>query len=236
MGASFVCLALFILAYILVIFEEFLRLRKSKAMMVAAGAIWLVIAASYPNTYREALEKSFLDFSQLFFFLVVAMAFVHTLSERNVFAALQARLKGLRLSLRGLFWLSGGLAFVISPLLDNLTTALVLGSLVITLANHNRHFISLALINLVVAANAGGAFSPFGDITTLMVWQSGKVPFLDFFKLFVPCLLSFFIPALALQSAVPKNTLLSFDRSNIQKFKMKPGALGFCGFFLLPYW
>jgi Na+/H+ antiporter NhaD/arsenite permease-like protein len=122
----------------------------------------------------------------------------------NLFKALSSYLVNLGLSLRQLFWLTGILAFFISPLADNLTTALLMASVVTAIAPDNCRFISLSCINIVVAANAGGAFSPFGDITTLMVWQKGLVPFADFFTLFLPSLLNFLLPAFCMHWAIPK--------------------------------
>ena len=90
---------------------------------------------------------------------------------RNVFEALRTWLIARGFGYRQLFWITGGLAFFISPVADNLTTALLMCAVVLAVAGGNGRFVLLAAINIVVAANAGGAFSPFGDITTLMVWQ-----------------------------------------------------------------
>ena len=83
-----------------------------------------------------------------------------------------------------------------------------MGAVVMAVGGGNKKFVTLACINLVVAANAGGAFSPFGDITTLMVWQKGKVSFLEFFDIFVPSLVNWSVPAvlmsLAIEKKVPK--------------------------------
>ena len=83
----------------------------------------------------------------------------------------------------------------LSPIADNLTTALTMCAVVLAVGKGNKNFTSISCVNIVVAANAGGAFSPFGDITTLMVWQAGYVEFLQFFKLFLPSLVNFIIPA-----------------------------------------
>ncbi|MCF7982203.1 MAG: sodium:proton antiporter NhaD, partial [Pseudomonadales bacterium] len=74
---------------------------------------------------------------------------------------------------------------------------------VLAVGGDNRKFVSLACINIVVGANAGGAFSPFGDITTLMVWQKGVIAFQDFFALFVPSLVNFLIPAVIMHFFIP---------------------------------
>jgi Na+/H+ antiporter NhaD/arsenite permease-like protein len=85
-----------------------------------------------------------------------------------------------------------------------LTTALLMGAVAMAVGGRNRRFIIVACINIVVGANAGGAFSPFGDITTLMVWQKGRVEFGQFFALFVPALFNWLIPALIMSFSVPK--------------------------------
>jgi Na+/H+ antiporter NhaD/arsenite permease-like protein len=96
------------------------------------------------------------------------------------------------------------LAFVISPVADNLTTALVMGAVAMAAGAGAPRFVALSCINIVVAANAGGAFSPFGDITTLMVWQKGVVGFAEFFRLFLPSVVDFLVPAALMHAAVPR--------------------------------
>jgi hypothetical protein len=107
-------------------------------------------------------------------------------------------------SLRQLFWITGTISFFLSPLIDNLTTALVMSAVAMAVGKGNPRFVLLASINIVVAANAGGAFSPFGDITTLMVWQAGVLEFATFFALFIPSVVNYLIPAIVMQFAVPK--------------------------------
>ena len=104
---------------------------------------------------------------------------------------------------RTLFWMTGCLAFLISPLADNLTTALILCAVILTVGGDQPGFVPVACTNIVVAANAGGAFSPFGDITTLMVWQKGIIEFGGFFALFLPALINFLVPAFIMQWAIP---------------------------------
>ena len=201
-------LAVFGIAYGLVICEEFLGLRKSKPVMVAAGIIWVVVAYAYASKGRtefagEALRHNLLEYAELLLFLLSAMTYVNTLEERNVFQSLRSRLVLRGFSLGAMYWLTGGLAFFISPLADNLTTALVMGAVALTVGAGKPRFIAVACINIVVAANAGGAFSPFGDVTTLMVWQKGVLRFEEFFRLFVPSLFDWLIPATIMARAVP---------------------------------
>ena len=94
-----------------------------------------------------------------------------------MFEKLRAWLVGLGFGYRSLFWVTGVLAFCLSPIADNMTTALVMGTVIMALGKDEPKFVSIGCVNVVVAANAGGAFSPFGDITTLMMWQAGRVEF-----------------------------------------------------------
>jgi Na+/H+ antiporter NhaD/arsenite permease-like protein len=206
---GYVALAVFLAAYVLVILEEVLLLRKSKPVMVAAGAIWILTAIAYvshnqSHAVAEILRHNLLEYAELMLFLLSAMTFINTMSERNIFEALRTRLVSLGLSLRAVFWLTGMLAFFISPVADNLTTALVMGAVVLAMGAGNGRFIAAACINVVVAANAGGAFSPFGDITTLMVWQKGVVQFGDFFALFVPSLINWLVPAALISMTISR--------------------------------
>jgi Na+/H+ antiporter NhaD/arsenite permease-like protein len=203
------CLALFGIAYSLVVIEENIHLKKSKPVMLFAGLIWMLVAWRYQQAGIEdqvapLLRHNLLEFAELMLFLMAAMSYINTLDERNVFGALRGRLVASGMSLRAIYWVTGILAFVISPIADNLTTAMVMGAVVLAIGQNQPAFLVVSCINIVVAANAGGAFSPFGDITTLMVWQKGLVDFTEFLALFIPSLVSWIIPAAAMWFAVPK--------------------------------
>ncbi len=205
-------LAIFVGAYVLVMAEEFTHLRKSKPVVLAAGVIWLLIAFYYTNEtghsegVGEAVRHNILEFAELFLFLLAAMTYINSMEERNVFEALRSWLVSRGYSYRKLFWLTGILAFCISPVADNLTTALLMCAVVLAVGSDNPKFVGIACINIVVAANAGGAFSPFGDITTLMVWQKGILDFGTFFLLFIPSIVTFVVPAYFMQKHVPDQT------------------------------
>jgi Na+/H+ antiporter NhaD/arsenite permease-like protein len=208
---ALIALFTFFLAYLLVIFEEFIHLRKSKPMIFASGIIWVMVSLlanqkELPEIALAAIQHNLMQYAEILLFIIVAITYINVLTERNVFEALRAWLTKCKLSYRQLFWITGGITFLLSPCVDNLTSALAMSAVILALGKDNPHFTGLACINVVVAANAGGAFSPFGDITTLMVWQSGVVPFASFFKLFFPALISFLIPAFCLHFAVPKAT------------------------------
>ncbi len=204
---AILALLIFIVAYMVVVSEEFLHLRKSKPVIVAAGAIWVLVALAYQgigdtHTAGEAIRHNLMEYAELFLFLLAAMTYINTMEERQVFNALRAWLVSRGFSLKMVFWITGLLAFFISPVADNLTTALLMAAVVMAVGVGKPKFIAISCINIVVAANAGGAFSPFGDITTLMVWQKGIVDFHEFFALFVPSLVNWLVPAILMSYAV----------------------------------
>jgi NhaD family Na+/H+ antiporter len=232
---GYLAVGIFIAAYLLVMAEEYLHLRKSKPVLVAAGIIWALIGWHYvylgmPELAETAFRHNLLEYAELLLFLLVAMTYINAMEERLLFDALRSWMLSKGLNLRTLFWLTGSLAFFISPIADNLTTALLMCAVVLKVAGDNKRFINLACINIVVAANAGGAFSPFGDITTLMVWQKGMVEFNQFAVLFLPSLVNFVLPAAIMTFFIPQ----AFPLSGIQeKVRTKRGAKRIVLLFLL---
>lgn len=195
-----VSVVIFILAYALVMSEELIHMRKSKPVLVAAGIIWALVAwvyvqAGMPEEAEMAFRETLLEYTELLLFLLVAMTYINAMEERRIFDALRAWLVRKGFSYRSLFWITGCLAFVISSIANNMTTAMLMCAVVLKVAEGDKKFISLCCVNVVVASNAGGAFSPFGDITTLMVWQAGQVPFGGFFALLIPAIVNFMVPA-----------------------------------------
>ncbi len=231
---GYTCLFIFIAAYGFVIAEEYTHMRKSKPVLLAAGLIWGIIAWVYAsNGFSHAAETAvrhnILEYAELFLFLLVAMTYINAMEERQVFSALRDRLVCAGFSFRKLFWVTGGLAFCISPIADNLTTALLMCAVVMAIGRDNARFVSLSCINIVVAANAGGAFSPFGDITTLMVWQKGVVDFWTFFHLFIPSLVNWIVPAAIMHFAIPNLKPAACETAQA----MKRGAVAIMILFLL---
>ena len=231
---GYTAIAIFIFAYMLVMAEEFMHLRKSKPVILAAGLIWILVAIAYTqhgdtHTAGQAIRHNILEYAELFLFLLVAMTYINAMEERLVFDALKSWLVSKGFTLRQLFWITGTIAFFLSPIADNLTTALLMCAVVMSVGGDNRKFIMLACINIVVAANAGGAFSPFGDITTLMVWQKGLLDFWTFFTLFIPSVVNFVIPAAIMSFAV------STEKPDVkdESVEMKKGSMVIVGLFVL---
>jgi NhaD family Na+/H+ antiporter len=232
---GYTALLIFVLAYALVMGEEFTHLRKSKPVVLAAGVIWILIAYYYTthhgdyHTVENAVRHNIMEFAELFLFLLAAMTYINAMEERRVFEWLRTWLVRSGYSYRKLFWLTGFLAFFISPVADNLTTALLMCAVVMAVGADNPRFVALGCINIVIAANAGGAFSPFGDITTLMVWQKGIIPFQTFFLLFIPSVVNYVVPAYFMHKAIPDETPPPSD----EIVHMKRGAKRIVLLFLL---
>ena len=202
--------------------------------MVAAGFIWIIVALLYlshgdTHTAELAVKHNLEEFGELFLFLLAAMTYINTMDERGIFEALRAWLVGRGFSLRQIFWITGLLAFSISPVADNLTTALLMATVVMAVGGSDHRFVTVACINIVVAANAGGAFSPFGDITTLMVWQKGMVQFQEFFDLLLPAIVNWLVPAIILGMTVPGSAPQAQDEAA----DLKKGAWVVVGLFVL---
>jgi Na+/H+ antiporter NhaD/arsenite permease-like protein len=162
--AAILSLVILAVAYVLVISEETIHLRKSKSVMVAAGLIWFLVAITYQqmgetDAVEAMVQHGLLEFVELFLFLLAAMTYINTMDERGVFDVLRSWLLKQQFTLR------------------------------------NRQFVVLGCINVVVAANSGGAFSPFGDITTVMVWQEEHVEFQEFFALIIPSVANWLVTA-----------------------------------------
>lgn len=202
-------LAVFVVGYYFIAAEEKYHINKSKPALFIGTFMFIVIGLYYAlNGYDMAsvdweIEHLILEIAEIFFFLYVAMTFIESLIERGVFNALKTKLIAKGYSYRHLFWVTGGLAFFISPVADNLTTALILSTVLVTIEKTNKAFLVPGAVNIVVAANAGGAWSPFGDITTLMAWSAGKGDFLDFLFLFPSAIIGWLVTAALLSRFVP---------------------------------
>jgi len=226
---------IFIIAYGFVMTEEFTHMRKSKPVILAAGIIWAhaAILAQQKGVPAEemhaAFEHDLKEYAELMLFLLVAMTYINSMSERNVFEALRSWLVRKQFGYRKLFLITGVITFFLSSVADNLTAALLVGAVVLAVGADNPKFVSIGFVNLVIAANAGGAFCPFGDITTLMVWQAEYAEFFDFFKLFIPSVVNYAVPAAVMYFAVPDEQP---KETNEAAVVLKPGAIQICVMFL----
>lgn len=226
---GFATLLIFIIGYYFVAAEEKYGIDKAKPALFIGTFMFILVAIYYVlndldmNLVQNEANHLILEIAGIFFFLFVAMTYIESLLQMGVFDRLKYNLISKGYTYRKLFWVTGFLAFFISPVADNLTTALILSTVLVTIEKTRKDFLVPGAINIVVAANAGGAWSPFGDITTLMAWTAGKGQFTDFLYLFPSAFLGFFVTAFLLARFVP-NIVPVFDASKEKMPKMAEGA------------
>lgn len=210
---------IFVLCYIFVIFEDFIGMKKSSATIIFSSImlIILIFSKTSDNSCINIILDRFLHtYCELFLFLFVAMVYINSLKKLCFFDFIKNKISFKKLSLKKVYFFTGFLSFFVSPFADNLTTALIMSSIILHI-NNNSSFVNLSCINIVVASNAGGVFSPFGDITTLMIWQSGVIKFSLFFTLFFPSLISFIVPSIVMSFYIKDD--LSVSNSSLLFYK-----------------
>ncbi|MFA6788912.1 MAG: sodium:proton antiporter NhaD [Arcobacteraceae bacterium] len=224
-----VSLILFVIGYYFIATEDKYHVDKAKPALFIGTFMFMLIGVYYVmndldlNILNQGINHLILEIAGIFFFLFVAMTYIETLIFMGVFDRLKYNLVSKGYTYKKLYWITGFLAFFISPVADNLTTALILSTVLITIDKTNIKFLVPGAINIVVAANAGGAWSPFGDITTLMVWAAGKGLFTDFLYLFPASFLGYLVTAFLLSYYVP-NTKPEFDIHSEKKPVLMQGA------------
>ena len=226
---GFACLFIFVVGYYFVAAEEKYEIDKAKPALFIGTFMFILVAIYYALNHLDMdlvhtqAQHLILEIAEIFFFLFVAMTYIESLLHMNVFDKLKYNLVSKGYTYRKLFWVTGILAFFISPIADNLTTALILSTVLITIEKTRKDFLVPGAINIVVAANAGGAWSPFGDITTLMAWTAGKGGFSDFLFLFPASILGYLATAIILSKFVP-NEVPAFDITKEEVPHMSEGA------------
>jgi Na+/H+ antiporter NhaD/arsenite permease-like protein len=184
----------FVLAYAAIALEEPLKTNKSSAALIGAGLLWIIYAMSVgmPELVDEELDDSLIETAQIAFFLLGAMTIVEVIDAHDGFDVITTRLKARTLATLMLFLCL--VTFFLSAILDNLTTTIVMISLCKRLlAERTDRLVFAGMI--VIAANAGGAWSPMGDVTTTMLWIGGQVTTLAVItKLIVPSMINLAVP------------------------------------------
>ena len=188
---------LFVLAYAAIALEHPLRVNKTATALLSAGVLWSLYAlAGGGHEVSHELGESLMGTAQIVFFLMGAMAIVEVVDAHNGFEVLTSRVR--TGSMARLAWLVGGVTFFLSAVLDNLTTTIVMVSLMRKLLQRREDRLLFAGF-IVIAANAGGAWTPIGDVTTTMLWIGGQITALEIMKgLLVPSLVSLLVPLTAI--------------------------------------
>jgi len=226
---GFSALVIFVIGYYFIAMEEKYHIDKAKPALLIGTFMMMLVAIYYAmnginmDLVHYEANHLILEIAGIFFFLLVAMTYIETLIHMNVFEKLKYNLISKGYTYKKLFWITGFIAFFLSPIADNLTTALILSTVLITIEQKNVKFLVPGAINIVVAANAGGAWSPFGDITTLMAWTAGKGTFVDFLFLLPASITGYLVTAFLLSRFVP-DTAPEIDMSKEVEPVMANGA------------
>lgn len=184
----------FVLAYAAIALEHPLKINKSASALIGAGLLWTIYALSSSDAHlvSEHLSESLMATAQIVFFLMGAMTIVEVVDAHNGFEVITSRIKTTKLST--LMWLVGFVTFFLSSILDNLTTTIVMVSLMKKLLDKRDDRLFFAGI-IIIAANAGGAWSPIGDVTTTMLWIGGQITTLAIMKgVFLPSIINLLVP------------------------------------------
>jgi len=185
---------IFVLAYAAIALEHPLKINKSASALLGAGLLWTLyaVASGDARLVEQQLGESLMSTAQIVFFLMGAMTIVEVVDAHNGFEVITSRIKTTRLS--SLMWLVGFVTFFLSSILDNLTTAIVMVSLMKKLLDKHEDRLFFAGI-IVIAANAGGAWTPIGDVTTTMLWIGGQITTVTIMKsLLIPSLVNLIVP------------------------------------------
>lgn len=186
-------IAIFVIAYAAIAFEHPLKINKSVPALIGAGLLWTIYAV-YTGHVTEQLNETLSSTAQIIFFLMGAMAIVEVIDAHDGFEVITDRIKTTKLVT--LLWLVGLVTFFLSAALDNLTTTIVMISVIRKLLGERDDRLFFAGI-IVIAANAGGAWSPIGDVTTTMLWIGGQITALKIMEgVFLPSLVNLVVPLL----------------------------------------
>lgn len=209
---------IFVLAYAAIALEHPIKINKAASALIGAGLLWTVYAMSNGDAHLvgEQLNESLMGTAQIVFFLIGAMTIVEVVDAHDGFEVITTRIKTTKLST--LMWLVGFVTFFLSSILDNLTTTIVMISLMKKLLDKQGDRLFFAGI-IVIAANAGGAWSPIGDVTTTMLWIGGQITAMEIIKgVFLPSMVNLMVP-LAITAYVLRGRLVEAP----QKVEVREG-------------
>ena len=187
-------ITLFVVTYAAIALEHPIKINKSASALLGAGLMWAIYAVMSTDAHavNHELAETLVSTAQIVFFLMGAMTIVEVVDAHKGFDVVTSRIKTTQLS--SLLWLVSGVTFFLSAILDNLTTTIVMVSLLKKLLDQREDRLLFAGL-IVIAANAGGAWSPIGDVTTTMLWIGGQITAGSIIQsLFVPSLVSLLVP------------------------------------------
>ena len=206
----------FVLAYAAIALEHPLKINKSASALLGAGLLWTIYAVGTGDAAKVGAElgQSLMQTAQIVFFLMGAMTIVEVVDAHNGFEVITKRISTQKLST--LAWMIGFATFFLSAILDNLTTTIVMVSLMKKLLGQREDRLFFAGI-IIIAANAGGAWSPIGDVTTTMLWIGGQITALEIMKgLFLPSLINLLVPLTVTSVVLGSRSVIAPQRANVE--------------------
>ncbi len=228
-----ILIIIFIMTYASIAFEHPIKINKSASALLGAGLLWTVYAVLSNNDAQvnQQLNESVASTAQIVFFLIGAMTIVEVIDAHNGFEVITSRIKTTKLS--SLMWLIGFVTYFLSAILDNLTTTIVMISLMKKLLDKQEDRLLFASM-VVIAANAGGAWSPIGDVTTTMLWIGGQITATSIVKgLFLASLVNLVVPLLivsySLRGKAVTPPLKSENSTTIQSDEFERNVIFFMG-------
>jgi NhaD family Na+/H+ antiporter len=230
----------FVLGYTAIATEHNIKINKTASALITGVLCWVIFALLTPdkNFVNEELLKHLGDVSGILFFLMGAMAIVELIDAHDGFQTITKIIK--QTNKRSLIWIVGLLAFFLSSILDNLTTTIVMVSLLRKLIK-NREDRLLFVGIIIIAANAGGAWTPIGDVTTTMLWIGGQISSANIMmKLFIPSMISLLVPLVAVTFQLHGNaerTIVSVndaDRQHTDRQQVIVLVLGIISLIFVP--
>ena len=228
---------IFVLTYAAIAFEHPLQINKSATALIGAGLLWTVYALAGPEAkvVDAAISDSLMSTAQIVFFLMGAMTIVEVVDAHDGFEVITARIQTKKLS--SLMCLVGFVTFFLSSILDNLTTTIVMVSLMKKLLEKREDRLFFAGM-IVIAANAGGAWTPIGDVTTTMLWIGGQVTTVEIMKgLFIPSMINLLVPLAAtawiLRGRVVEAPLREVNQGQIETTAFERQLMFFLGLGIL---
>lgn len=165
-------LSAFFLGYLAITLEHSIKVNKSAVALATGGVLWVLAAIYSPEGIEEALMHAGAEIFEITVFLLAAMSLVEVLVHYQFFDVLQSKIQKLNFQVKGQFLLIIAASFFLSAVIDNLTTTIVMLLMAKQFFKGKNLLVTAA--GIVVAANAGGAFSPLGDVTTIMLWLADK--------------------------------------------------------------
>jgi Na+/H+ antiporter NhaD/arsenite permease-like protein len=224
---------IFVITYLAITLEHPIKINKSATALLGAGLLWTVYAVATNDhiLVKHQLSETIASTAEIVFFLIGAMTIVEVIDAHNGFEVITSRIKTTKLV--SLLWIVGVLTFFLSAVLDNLTATIVMVSLARKLLKEPSDRLLFAAL-IVIAANAGGAWSPIGDVTTTMLWIGGQITTMAIIKgLFIPSVVNLLAPLLVISYSMrgksisaPTNTLKTSKTSMLERNTVFYSGLG----------